>query len=68
MIKKNIAQLLETEVERKDFLKLVGLGALATVGVSQVLKTLTQQTGQRQAPIQNALEYGGSAYGGAAKK
>lgn len=67
MIKKNVAQLLETEMERKDFLKLIGLGALATIGVSQVLKTLTQQTGART-PVKNALEYGGSAYGGTAKK
>lgn len=63
MIKQNIAKLLDTEMERKDFLKLVGLGAVAAVGVTQVLKTLTQTTEQpaaRPAPA----GYGTMPYGG----
>lgn len=64
MIKNNIAQLLETEMERKDFLKLIGLGIVAATGITQILKAVSQQTPQRKAP----QGYGGTAYGGAPKK
>ena len=66
MIKNNIAQLLETEMERKDFLKLVGFGVVAATGITQVLKAMTQPSQPRQ--TSNAQGYGGSLYGGAAKK
>ncbi|MGV9001406.1 MAG: hypothetical protein ACOH18_00395 [Candidatus Saccharimonadaceae bacterium] len=66
MIKNNIAQLLETEMERKDFLKLVGFGVVAATGVTQILKAMTQQAPR---PVANQAQgYGGSMYGGAAKK
>jgi len=68
MIKNNIAQLLETEMDRKDFLKLLGLGAVAATGITQILKALSQQSPVRPAPTNNALSYGGSSYGGIAKK
>lgn len=64
MIKVNLAQLLDKEMDRKDFLKHVGIGIIALTGASAVLKTLVQQPtshGVRQAG------YGGSAYGGSAK-
>lgn len=67
MIKQNIAQLLETEMERKDFLKLVGLGVVAATGITQILKALTQQA-PRQTSAAQPLSYGGSAYGGMAVK
>lgn len=66
MIKNNISQLLDTEMERKDFLKLVGFGVVAATGVTQVLKAMTQQT-PRPAASQSQ-GYGGSMYGGAVKK
>ena len=66
MIKNNISQLLETEMERKDFLKLIGLGVVAATGVTQILKTLTSQTPSRQ--VSTSQGYGGLPYGGVAKK
>ena len=68
MIKHNISQLLETEMERKDFLKLIGLGVIAATGVTQILKAMTQQSPTRQVPAAKAQSYGGSSYGGIAKK
>ena len=67
MIKNNIAQLLETEMERKDFLKLIGFGIIAATGVTQILKAMTQQAPARQT-TNNTLGYGASAYGGVSKK
>jgi hypothetical protein len=68
MIKQNIAQLLETEMERKDFLKLIGLGVVAATGITQILKALTQQAPQQAMRTAQPLSYGGSAYGGMAVK
>lgn len=68
MIKQNIAQLLETEMERKDFLKLIGLGVVAATGITQILKAVSQQAPQRQTQPAQLLSYGGAAYGGVAKK
>ena len=69
MIKNNIAQLLETEMDRKDFLKLLGLGVVAATGITQILKTVSQQSPTRPtAPVSQAQSYGGSLYGGIAKK
>lgn len=69
MIKNNIAQLLETEMDRKDFLKLLGFGVVAATGVTQILKAVTQQSSTRpNAPASKSLSYGAAAYGGVAKK
>lgn len=69
MIKQNISKLLDTEMERKDFLKLVGLGVIAATGITQILKTVSQQpTVRKSAPVSQAQSYGGSVYGGVAKK
>ena len=65
MIKQNVAKILDTEMERKDFLKLVGLGAVAAVGVTSILKAVTpagQKVGQTAA---HNGGYGSMAYGGA---
>ncbi len=68
MIKNNIAQLLETEMERKDFLKLIGFGVIAATGITQILKAMSQQTPPRQVTASKAQGYGGSLYGGMTKK
>jgi len=65
MIKNNIAQLLETELERKDFLKLLGLGVVAATGITQILKAVSQQTPRT---LEKPQGYGGSVYGGLVKK
>jgi hypothetical protein len=67
MIKNNIAQLLETEMERKDFLKLIGFGVIAATGITQILKAMSQQSPSRQV-AGKAQGYGSSTYGGAAQK
>lgn len=61
MIKQNVAKILDTEMERKDFLKLVGLGAVAAVGVGSILKAVTPV--ERKVAEQPA-GYGSMAYGG----
>jgi hypothetical protein len=67
MIKNTISQLLETEMERKDFLKLIALGAVAATGITQILKSVSQQTPARTT-ASRAEGYGASAYGGSARR
>ena len=64
MIKNNIAQLLETEMDRKDFLKLIGFGVVAATGITQILKALSHQTPTSA----KAQSYGGASYGGVIKR
>lgn len=54
--------LLQKEMNRKDFLKLVGVGVVALTGVSSLLKTLSTLGGD-SAPSRS-LGYGSSPYGG----
>lgn len=68
MIKNNISQLLETEMDRKDFLKLLGFGVIAATGITQILKAMTSNTPARPVAAAKAQSYGGSSYGGLAKK
>jgi len=64
MIKKAFSQILEKEMDRKDFLKLIGLGAVAASGATVILKTLADQQPRRTVATK-AHSYGASAYGGA---
>jgi hypothetical protein len=64
MIKQNVAKILETEVERKDFLKLVGLGAVAAVGVTSILRAVTPSQNNRPKTAAVDNSYGGMSYGG----
>lgn len=63
MIKQNVSKLLEAEMERKDFLKLVGLGAVAAIGVTSILKAITPAT-ERPSVAKTDGGYGSMAYGG----
>ena len=65
MIKQSIAKILDTEVDRKDFLKLVGLGAVAAIGVTSIVKAVTPIE-RKPAQAQNT-GYGSMAYGGTTK-
>jgi hypothetical protein len=59
-----IQQLLETEMDRKEFLAYMGATALAVTGVSGLLKVLTQpmqRSGAKQP--ERTSGYGHSAYG-----
>ena len=40
MFKQNLAKLLETEMDRKDFLKTLAVAAVALTGVTALIKTL----------------------------
>lgn len=61
MIKQTIARIMAVELDRKDFLKAVGIGVVAATGVSQALSSVVKQTST--APKQN-FGYGESVYGG----
>ncbi|HSX14990.1 MAG TPA: twin-arginine translocation signal domain-containing protein [Candidatus Saccharimonadales bacterium] len=51
-------------MNRREFLAHIGAGALAVVGVSGLVKTLSEFGGQRH----QISGYGSSSYGGGAKK
>lgn len=63
MIKQHITKLLDTEMDRKDFLKLLGVGAVAAVGISGIIKAMTQQPVKPTAKTADG-GYGSTAYGG----
>lgn len=63
-----INSLLAKKMDRKDFLKHVGIGLIAMTGVSAALKTLaplggTVTTSPSQSPA-TSFGYGSSSYGG----
>lgn len=68
MLKQNIANLLESEMDRKDFLKTLGIAIVAFTGVTAAVKTITNHSASL-ARVQSSqgkkLSYGSSAYGGA---
>lgn len=64
MFKQSLSQLLETEMDRKDFLKTVAVAAIALTGVTALVRTLTNPailpaTARRSQP----LGYGSALYG-----
>lgn len=68
MVQKNLQQLFEKEMDRRQFLAHVGAGALIIMGVSGLIKNLLHFGGS-SAPRQSiASGYGSSAYGGAKKR
>lgn len=68
MLKINTTQLLQTEMDRKAFLKNAGIAFVGIIGVTTVIKSINSMAGQGQKPAGTAtlssLGYGGSAYGG----
>jgi len=66
MIKQSIARILSVELDRKEFLKAVGIGLIAATGVTQIVSTVAKQASS-SAPKQTMnFGYGASAYGGGA--
>lgn len=61
MIKKQLDTVLAKELDRKDFLKHVGIAAAAVVGVPTLLKVVSQGS---ISPVRSSAGYGSSAYGG----
>ncbi len=64
MIKQNISKLLDTEMERKDFLKLLGIGVVAATGVTQIVKAVAQTNSRPVTSSTGPAGYGSMAYGG----
>lgn len=60
-MKNELDSLLQKKMDRKDFLKHVGIGFAALTGVAAVIKTLNSFGG---APRNRQMGYGSSAYGG----
>ena len=73
MIKQQVAQqidqLLNKEMDRKDFLKHVGLAAIAITGATTILRILVNQPSavsgtKKLADSSSKSGYGASSYGG----
>ena len=66
MIKQSIAELLETEMDRKNFLKTLAVAAVAVTGVTTIVKTLSNQaishSTNRPQQTGQPLGYGMSRY------
>ena len=66
-MQKQFDEILQKRMDRKDFLKHVGLGVVVMTGLAGALKVLNPQAGQQQASDNKqsaGLAYGASAYGG----
>lgn len=70
MFKNELNTLLTKKMDRKDFIKHVGIGAIAAVGLSSILKAVSS-VGTPSAPSSTSsasnttsLGYGSSPYGG----
>jgi len=61
MIKIDTASLLQKEMDRKDFLKHVGIAVVALTGVSAALRLLADQPTQH---MRQSAGYGSAVYGG----
>lgn len=69
MLKQAFDQLLESEMDRKDFLKSMGIAAVALTGAAVVLRSLTPAISTKKvtnsATAQKiSMGYGSSPYGG----
>ena len=61
-IQSGLNQLMQKDMDRKDFLKHVGMGVVALTGAAAAIKTLNQLNTGAKKPVD--VGYGGSAYGG----
>ena len=66
MIKQSIERILSVELDRKDFLKAVGIGIVAATGVAQVVGSVVKHTSPSRTSQKVNFGYGDSAYGGRA--
>jgi len=64
MIKQSIARILSVELDRKDFLKAIGIGLIAATGVTQAINSVVKQTSPALPKQTSGFGYGSSAYGG----
>lgn len=67
MIKQSISRILAVELDRKDFLKALGIGVVAATGVTAAVSTVVKHTNPTAGSGRNAsFNYGEAAYGGVA--
>ncbi|MES2630690.1 MAG: hypothetical protein V4611_01920 [Patescibacteria group bacterium] len=66
MIKQSIARVLAVELDRKDFLKALGIGVIAATGVTAAVNSVVKQTSSKPTSGKTAFTYGDAAYGGKA--
>jgi hypothetical protein len=59
-----IQKLLQKDMDRKNFLKHVGIGFAAMAGITTALKTISMLSGSQK---DDATSYGSNAYGGRAE-
>ena len=67
MIKREIEKLLQKDMNRREFLAHVGAGALAVIGVTNLIKHLSDFNGGGKPQRSGSVGYGSSAYGGKKK-
>lgn len=65
-MKSVVENYLNKEMDRKEFLRQVGVMLLAVIGVSSVLKYLSEQSGSDK-HVHTSSTYGDSTYGGVEK-
>lgn len=56
--------LLEKEMDRKEFLKLIGMGLVAVTGITSLLKTFSALNSDSSSSTSSSFGYGSSPYGG----
>lgn len=62
---KQIEELLQKEISRREFLSLVGVGVLSVLGVSSLIKNISSTFGSKLSSSNSDLPmYGGEVYGG----
>ncbi|PLS80569.1 hypothetical protein CYG49_04855 [Candidatus Saccharibacteria bacterium] len=69
MMQLNLDGILQKEMDRKDFLKHLAIGAVAATGIGTIIKAVAPQSGfnigsQAGSTQNQVFGYGGSVYGG----
>jgi len=59
-IQEDVQALLQKEMDRKEFIKHIGIGFAAIIGITTVVKTINSMSGNNK----KQLGYSGGAYGG----
>lgn len=60
-MKQEVDQLLQKQMDRKDFLRHVAIGFAAIAGITTIIKTITSLNGSSKA---QSYGYGANTYGG----
>lgn len=61
---KPVQQLLETEMDRKEFLSYLGASLLAVIGISGLIKSIASSLEPTTSKSTTKAGYGGDTYGG----